>query len=122
MELQDLDHDERLALVALLEIVIDADAEVSDAELEILDEISEEIGEELYEDTADEVDRRFQDEEALRAFLPSITRQEAREVIFGTVLDAALVDAVNGAEGDLLTWLAKAWNVSVETEDPEAES
>lgn len=118
MELEDLNEQERLALVALLELIIDSDAEVGDEELEVLDTISNEIGDEVYEDTADEVDRRFKSEDDLRAFLPTLKRQEARELIFGTILNAALADCVSRYEGDLLSWLAGVWDIKVETEEP----
>ena len=120
MELKDLNDDERLALVALVEVVVDSDAEVSDEELDKLDDLTEEIGVDLYEETADEVDRRFEDEDALRAFLPTIVRQDARDLIYGTVLETVLVDAIDAHENDLLTWLAKTWDVTVQTGEPES--
>lgn len=118
MELKDLNDKERLALVALIEAILESDAAVSDAELDKLDAVVEKIGEELYEETAEAVSDRFQSEESLRAFLPEITRQEARELIFGTALDTALSDSIDTYEGDLLDWLAKTWEISIAAEDP----
>lgn len=122
MELKDLNDDERLALVAILELVLDADAQMSDEEMDKLDAVAAELGDDVYDATVDEVDRRFAGEESLRAFLPTILRPEARELIYGTVLDAAISDTVDSSEGDFLDWLAQTWNISVETEAPEADA
>ena len=117
MEIRDLTHDERLALVALIEIVVEADRNVSEEEILELGLVGSELGAEEYDRLADLANERFPDEDALKAFLPSITRQEARELIYGQVLDAAVEDGVDVLESELLDWLAKAWNVRVEIID-----
>lgn len=117
MELNELNDTERVALVALMEFVIESNSEVSDAEVEKLEVVVEAVGADLYEAAADEVDRQFEDEDALREFLPSIKRQDARELIYATVLDTALSDAVNHDESDLLTWLEGAWSLTVRTDE-----
>jgi hypothetical protein len=118
MELADLSKDEQLALAGLLEFVVLASGHVTeDEELEI-EAIVEAIGEEAYRAAVDQVDKRFPDEQALRVFLYSIGRQEAREIIYGTVIEAAMTDTVEGRESALLEWLAKEWNVEVTYEAP----
>ena len=67
------------------------------------------------------MDKRFSDEETLRSFLRKLDRQEAREVIYGTIMEAAMTDTVEGRESELLTWLAKEWNVEVKYEEPPAD-
>jgi len=122
MELLDLSHEERLALVALLEVVLESDRSVSDGEVADIDRVVGELGREEYQRLVAEVDRRFPTEDDLRAFLPSITRQDAREVVYGTVLDTAVEDAVDPHESELLEWLAGLWNVHVEFEgEPDGE-
>ena len=122
MELLDLSHEERLALVALLEVVLESDRSVSDGEVADIDRVVGELGREEYQRLVSEVDRRFPTEDDLRAFLPSITRQDAREVVYGTVLDTAVEDAVDPHESELLEWLAGLWNVHVEFEgEPDSE-
>jgi hypothetical protein len=116
MELRDLSNEERLALVALLEMVLESHRSVSDAEVADIDRVVGELGREEYQRLVPQVDRRFPTEDDLRAFLPSITRQDAREVIYGTVLDTAIEDAVDPRESELLEWLAGIWNVRVEFE------
>ena len=120
MELADLSKDEQLALAGLLEFVVLASGHVTeDEELEIK-AIVEAIGEETYRAAVNQVDKRFPDEQALRVFLSSIGRQEAREIIYGTVMEAAMTDTVEGRESALLEWLAKEWKVEVTYEEPPA--
>ena len=120
MELSDLTSEERIALVALLEVVVTSDAAASDDELRQLQRVVEAVGEQAYAEAADQAAERFHDEAELKAFLPSITRQDARELIYGAVLETALPDAMRAHEAALLTWLAKAWGVTVSVQDPGA--
>lgn len=114
MDLKDLTHEERVALVALLQLVVDADATASDDELTVLERIAAAAGESAYAEAAQEADERFRDDAALQAFLPSITRQEARELIYGAVLEAALPDAMGAHESTMLDWLAREWGITVQ--------
>src|SRR5262249_25481313 len=76
-----------------------------------------------YQRLVPEVDRRFPTEDALKAFLPSITRQDARELIYGTVLDTAIEDSVDLRDSEFLDWLATPWDVRVELQsEPDAHS
>ena len=117
MELCELNHDERLALVALLELVLESDRTAADGEVAEIDRVIDALGREEYQRLVTEVDRRFPTEVELEAFLPSIVRQDARDLIYGTALDTAIEDAVDMFESRLLDWLAKLWNVRVEFED-----
>jgi len=122
MELRDLSHEERLALVALLEVVLESDRAVSEGEVADIDRVVGELGRDEYQRLVPEVDRRFPTEDELKAFLPSITRQDARELIYGTVLDTAIEDSVDLRDSEFLDWLATLWNVRVELEgEPDAD-
>jgi hypothetical protein len=118
MELAELNKDEQVALAGLLEFVVMASGHVTEDEEHEIDAIVEAIGEEPYRAAVDQVDKRFPDEQALRVFLATIGRQEARELIYGTVIEAAMTDTVEGRESALLEWLAKQWNVEVTYEEP----
>lgn len=80
MDLSNLDANERLALVALLKLFVSADGDVSEEEIAEIGKVVDAFGEEEYQRLVDEADRRFQSDAERRAFLGSITRQEAREV------------------------------------------
>ncbi len=117
MELSELNHDEQLALVALVEVVVASDAAVSDEEESFIVGLSETLGDETYHQLIDEADERFTDEAELKDFLGTIQRQEARELIYGTVLEAALPDVVDQHESSLLGWLATEWKVTVQFDE-----
>ena len=120
MELADLNKNEQIALAGLLEFVVLASGRVTPDEETEIDTIVEAIGEANYRVAMDEVDQRLPDEKALRAFLTTIDRQEAREIIYGTVIDAAMTDTVEGHDNSLLAWLAGEWKVEVTYEQPPA--
>jgi hypothetical protein len=122
MDLSELTAEEQIALVALLEMVIESNARVSEDEADRIDAVVAAIGEEAYRRAAAEVDRRFHDEADLRAFVPTVTRQEAREVIYGTVLDAAISDPADAYASELLEWLADAWEIAAQIDEPEPPS
>jgi len=121
MELADLNQNEQLALAGLLEFVVLASGHVTEDEQIEIDSIVEALGEENYRKAVDQVDKRFPDEKALRAYLTSIDRQDARELIYGVVMEAAMTDTVEGRESELLEWLAEAWKVEVTFEEPPAD-
>jgi hypothetical protein len=118
MELADLNEEEQIALAGLLEFVVLASGHVTPDEEAEIAAIIEALGEERYRAAVDEADKRFADEQALRAFLVKIDRQEAREIIYGTLIEAAMCDTVEGRENTLLAWLADQWKVEVTYEEP----
>jgi hypothetical protein len=120
MELPDLNQDERTALVGLMKLIVMSDGEVSEDELEDVEGLVAAFGDEGYQRTLDTFEKRFQDEESFKKFLKTIGRQEARDLIFGTVLEGAGEGALDSAETGLLDWLAQTWNVKIEiAQDPE---
>jgi hypothetical protein len=121
MELTDLDSNERLALVALIEATVQADGGVSEQEEDALADIVDTLGEGAYREAVEAADSRFEDDDDLKAFLQGIRREEARNLIYGTVLDLAMSDVVSGHESPLLAWLASTWNVEAAIEPPAEE-
>ncbi len=117
MDLADLNQDEQIALAGLLEFVVLASGHVTEDEQNEIDAIVEALGEDKYRKAVDEVDKRCPDEKALRTFLSTIGRQEARELIYGSVTEAAMTDSVEGRRSELLDWLAGAWSIEVTYED-----
>ncbi len=113
MELKELNEDERIALVTLLEMVVASDRDVTFEELSQIKRVIHGLGEDAYRAAVAATDERFPDDDAARAFLPTITRQEARELIYETALEAAMADVVRGRESELLTWLAEQWKLPV---------
>lgn len=117
MEIRDLSRDEKIALVALIEYLVESDTAVSEQEIDQIQAIAGEIGETEFRLLAEEVDRRFDDEDALREFLKTIARTEARELIFEKALETAIPDGILTHESEMLEWLEKEWRIQVEIGD-----
>jgi hypothetical protein len=122
MELEDLNQDERTALVGLMKLSVMSDGNVSEEELEYVEDLVDAFGEDGYQSTLDAFEKRFSDSDGFKKFLKTIGvgRQDARELIFGTVLEAAGTEAIEGGEAELLDWLTKAWDIKIEIEDEDA--
>jgi hypothetical protein len=119
VELKDLTADERVALVALLEMVIDSARVLTEGDVDQVSTIVAQVGERPYQEAVAEVERRFRDEDAVKRFLATIRRQDARDRIYEAVLEAAMPDSINEREAALLDWLASEWQTAVRFE-PEA--
>jgi hypothetical protein len=117
LELKDLNQNERLALAALLERAVAADRYVTDPEARQLHAIIAAVGRKAYEEAAEEADRRFPEEGDLWRFLDTVERQEARELIYETVLEAVLVDAPRSEENEVLAQLSRSWHVKARIVD-----
>lgn len=119
MELGDLNQDERTALVGLMKLTVMSDGNVSEEELESVEELVDAFGEGGYQSTLDAFEKRFTDVESFKKFLKAIGagREDARELIFGTVLEAAGAEAIEGSEAELLDWLGREWDIKIEIED-----
>src|SRR2546427_635976 len=111
MEIQELSEEEVIALVGLLELVGASESDIPDEEAARINSVARQLGEDRYRAAAAEVDRRFRNEGELKAFLSTITRQPARELIYGIVFETAIPGAIDTRESKLLDWLAKEWNI-----------
>lgn len=121
MDLEDLEPSERLALVALLKLVVLSDRSVSPEEIDEIQDVVEAFGEDGYQKLLDQVEEEFPDEGALKKFLGTVKREDARELIYGLILETASAEALQGQEPELLAWLAKAWNVELKVDDLDAD-
>ena len=117
MDLADLNQDERTALVGLMKLIVMSDGNVTEDELEHVESLVDAFGEGEYQRTLEAFEKRFTDEESFRKFLRGIGREDARELIFATVLEGAGEGALDGNEADLLEWLSTAWNIKIEIDD-----
>jgi hypothetical protein len=117
MELRELNQDERTALVGLMKVVVMSDGDVSEDEIEHVETLVEAFGEEDYQRTLDTFEKRFPDVESFKKFLRGIGRQDARDLIFATVLDGAEENGLEDAETEMLDWLSAAWNIKIEIAD-----
>jgi hypothetical protein len=113
VELSELTHDERLGLAALVWTEVLSNGEVSEDEANELEKLVQAWGQEEYRKLMDEGAKRFADLEQLKVYLGTITRPDARELIFGFAYETSLCDSIDLEEAMLLDWLGEAWNVQV---------
>lgn len=111
MKLSELNTDERLALMGLLKMVIQADQEVTPEEVEQLNRLAEDMGAELWRASRSEAARRFPTLNEVRLFVPTIENQQARELIFQVIKDMAGAERIVPLEQSVLNWLARVWNI-----------
>ena len=109
MELSELNQDERTALVGLMKVVVMSDGNVTEDEIEHVETLVEAFGEEEYQRTLEAFEKRFLEEADIREVLRGVGRQDAREVIFGTLLESQ-GRALDGGERPA-RWLSKTWNI-----------
>lgn len=118
MTISDLSREQKVALVALLERVVAADGVVSAAEEKEIGLIAGELGDDAYRALLDEAEACCPDEQALAKYLSGIREQEARELIYGTVLEEVTIDpAAAHSVSELLDWLAATWGIKVEIQE-----
>ena len=113
MTLNELSRTEKLALVALTEVAVISDRTITDNEVEQVEAIVDELGEDLFHELAEEAEGRFAERSTLKEFLKTITRPEARELICGTVLSETLADTLPHEQAEFMGWLATEWKVPI---------
>ena len=118
MELKDLQQDERLVLAALVKSTVLSDRNVSPAELDWIDALVQAWGEEGYQEASNAARVRLKELGDFAGLFTLVARAEARELIYGVVLDLAQAQAIDGSEAKLLGLLSEAWNIKA-TFEPE---
>ena len=110
MTLAELEHHEQVALLALLGLMARLDGQASGDELELLNRIVGELGQEAFESAAREA-AQLPDAEAILMTAGEVTRPEAREVLFELLFDMAVLESIVEREAKVLDWLAETWEL-----------
>jgi len=111
MTIDKLSHEQRLGLVALLELVAMSDGTVSDGEVAQINKVANELGDEAYRSLLDEADARFADTAALKDFLEAIHDRQSRETIYGFIMEEAMSSPTVVSRHEIIEWLASTWNI-----------
>ena len=111
MHLIDLLPEETLALVALTRAIARADGAITPLEGRAIAVIAAEIGEVTYRKLFAKAAESFPDQAALKAFLASIDRPEARSLIYESILALAATDSISAEEEPLMVWLQETWEI-----------
>jgi hypothetical protein len=115
MELTELNRRQQIALVALIEELILSDGTVGESEQSEIGQLAETLGEEHYRELLDEADEQIPDTAALKKLLCTITGQEARNLIYGTAMEEAMLGpSVKHEQAEFLAWLKQTWNIEIE--------
>ncbi len=121
MELSDLNAQEKIVLAAVVKFAVMADGRVTENEVDELHHIIEAVGDHAWRDALDGARAEMRDVPSLEALLATVERPEAREIIYGTVLELAEEDAVDSGEGKLLETIERTWGVHAEIASDGAE-
>jgi hypothetical protein len=121
MTLQELEMHEQVALVALLGLLARLDSQASSGELELLKRVASEIGLDRFEQVANEA-AELPDGQAILDAAVTVTRPEAREIIYELVYDMAINETVVEEEDKLLEHLATVWQLPRRARESESES
>jgi uncharacterized tellurite resistance protein B-like protein len=111
MNLNDLLPEESLALVALSRAVARADGAISPLEGQAIAVMAAELGEATYRKLFAKAAESFPDQAALKKFLASIERPEARALIYEYILALAGADSISEEEEGLMGWLQETWEI-----------
>jgi len=111
MNLNDLLPEESLALVALSRAVARADGAITALEGQAIAVIAAELGEATYRRLFAKAAESFPDEAALKKFLATIERPEARSLIYESILALAGADSISEEEESLMGWLQETWEI-----------
>jgi len=113
MTLSGLSHDQKLGLVALLELFAMSDGVVTEGETKQINKIVEGLGDAEYRELMDEADRQFVDVDMLKSWLESINERGARELIYGLVMEEVMNSPATTPIPELLDWLKSEWDIKV---------
>ena len=113
MSIDKLSHEEKLGLVALLELVAMSDGTVSDGEIEQINLLVKQLGDDEYRSLLDEADNRFADVDDLKEFLKSFDRRDSQETIFGFVMEEAQKSPTVTNRHEIVDWLALTWDIAM---------
>jgi uncharacterized tellurite resistance protein B-like protein len=107
----DLNDDERLALVSLLRLVVQADKQYSREEDSRLAQISSEMGDDLYDGTVTEARAKLPTPEDVRRHAAKVVRPESRAFILGLLQGIAAADGEATEEKVEIEALLRLWSL-----------
>ncbi|MBN8609433.1 MAG: TerB family tellurite resistance protein [Deltaproteobacteria bacterium] len=112
MNLSDLTADEKLVLGALIRLMVRADGRFTEEEEQRIQEIGADVGsaEELWRAVSESA-QRYTSEAATKTAIPSVTRPEARTMIFDVLFGVATADTIAPGEQAILDSLREAWDI-----------
>jgi len=112
MELRELSPEEDVVLVGLLREVSSADGRYSESEKRHIDRVRATLGEARFDAAVALARERFKSREAVKVAAKTVTRKDARVVIYDTLDARAASDGRTAEEEKPLAWLASWWELA----------
>lgn len=112
MKITALNENERLALMGLLKMVIQADRRLSPEELAELNRLAEEMGQEKWAAAKSQAAEQFKALNQIRVYLETgVERAAAKELLYDLAKQMAGADEDDPLEESVIRWLARIWNI-----------
>ena len=111
MNLQDLNEDERVTLLGLVVLMIDADNSRSTAEMTEFREIAAEMGRKEFDDAFRMVTSKGLGRDEILERAHQVDRKDAREIMHTVLVDLAATDFVSDDERELIRQVAAIWGI-----------
>jgi uncharacterized tellurite resistance protein B-like protein len=111
MRIDELNDAEELALLGLMREIVQADGEYTPGERAAVDALRTELGVARFDKAILRAMDAFDSRAELKEHAKTITRPEARELIFETLKKVAAADGVGQTEEKPLAWLASWWGL-----------
>ena len=112
MLLRELSPEEDIVLVGLLREVSAADGRYSDSEKRHVDRVRAALGDGRFNAAVKTAAERYKSSELLKAGAKTVTRMDARVVIYDTLDAMAASDGKTQEELRPLAWLASWWDLA----------
>ena len=112
MEIHDLTSEEEVCLMGRLREIILADEDYSEPERVQVLLLRKALGDERFDRAIDEAKKRYAgSRHALKEHAKTITRPDARALIYATLEKVAASDGITETEDKPLKWLASWWDL-----------
>lgn len=117
LTLRDLDPIEAEALATLVRAIVAADGRLDEEERDALQRLAAEAGEERFWDMMDRAAADMNGPEAVLGVASRVERSEARELIYGALVDLAIAGTIQPSEDAILTRLSELWGIEAREVD-----
>lgn len=107
-------YKDKIALIGMCKFIINADGIVTDAELDNMQEIAEEIGFDDYNEIFDDVDEKIRTIDDLKEYIDNTKDSLNKENIFRYAVLISRSDGnIRDEEIDILHYAADAWDINI---------
>lgn len=111
-----LSGDEKIVLIGMCRYIINSDGIVTQAELETMNMIAEEIGFDDYQKSFDEADMAITSLESLQKKIDNLKKSSNKQKILKYAIQLSRADAcIRYDEMDIIVYAADAWDIDIKS-------